>query len=384
MSLPDPSPARRERLRSLDAFRGATVAAMILVNNPGSWSDVFAPLRHAEWHGWTFTDLVFPFFLFVVGVAIPLALGAKRERGVPRGVLARRALRRALVLFALGLLLSGFPAFDLATLRIPGVLQRIAVTYLAGSLLFLCAPRRALPWVCAALLVGYWALMTFVPVPGFGAGQLDSKDGNLAAYVDRLLLEGHLWRSSRTWDPEGVLSTLPALATVLFGVLAGEGLRRAEPGDARTLRLLLFGALWALLGWVAAWGFPINKPLWTSSYALLMAGFASTALGLCHHAFDRGQRPGPVTARVGEALAVFGVNAILVFVGSGLLARTLTLVSWDAADGTSWTLKGFLYQHSFAPLLPPQLASLAWGLAWVAGWFLVLRLLWARGIVLKV
>jgi len=208
------------RLVSLDALRGLTVAAMVLVNNPGTWRAVYAPLRHAEWHGWTPTDLVFPFFLFVVGVAIPLALGRRVAAGESRASIVARAARRSAIIVALGLLLHAIPDFDLAALRIPGVLQRIGVCYLVAALVFLTTGWRTQAALVAALLAAYWAALTLVPVPGFGVGRLDP-EGNLAAYIDRAVFGRHVWRLVPVYDPEGLLSTVPAVATTLVGVLAG-------------------------------------------------------------------------------------------------------------------------------------------------------------------
>ncbi len=224
---------------SLDVFRGATIAAMILVNDPGSWSHIYPPLEHAEWNGWTPTDLIFPFFLFIVGVSMTLSFASRIARGLTRSALAIHVVRRSALIFAIGLFLNGFPDFDFSSIRIMGVLQRIALCYLVAGLLYLAAFQRepaaerparvranirVTAAVAVALLVGYWALMTFVPVPGYGAGRLGKND-NLGAYIDRTLMGGHLWAESMTWDPEGFLSTLPAIASLLIGLLAGEWLR---------------------------------------------------------------------------------------------------------------------------------------------------------------
>src|SRR5918911_165925 len=210
------------RMASLDVFRGLTIAGMILVNNPGSWEHIYSPLEHAAWHGLTPTDLVFPFFLFIVGVSITLALGKRAERGGPRRDLYVKIFRRTLLIFALGLFLTGLPFDDLSTWRIPGVLQRIAVCYLCASLIFLNTSWRTQTIIAAALLVFYCLLMTMTPVPGFGAGNL-TMEGNLAAYVDRAVLGRHTWKP--LYDPEGILSTVPAVVTTLCGVLTGHLLR---------------------------------------------------------------------------------------------------------------------------------------------------------------
>ena len=221
---------RSTRLKSVDVFRGMTIVAMILVNNPGSWGTTYWPLKHAEWHGWTPTDLVFPFFLFIVGVAIVLALKGRVDGGTPRGPLVVKVVKRSAILFGLGLFLTGYPfglfgprGFGelLETWRIPGVLQRIAICYLVVSLLVLFCRVRSLKILTVAFLVGYWALMTLVPVPGLGTPDIDDPGGHLSAWIDRAVFGDHVWVYAKVYDPEGLLSTLPAFATTLFGVFAG-------------------------------------------------------------------------------------------------------------------------------------------------------------------
>ncbi|MGH9680510.1 MAG: acyltransferase family protein, partial [Candidatus Acidiferrales bacterium] len=253
---------RPGRVVSLDVLRGLKIAAMILVNDPGSWSHVYAPLEHADWNGWTPTDLVFPAFLIIVGVSMALSFASRASRGATRRTLAVHIARRSALIFGIGLFLNGFPSFDFTTIRIMGVLQRIAVCYLAAGLFYLllirrkvepdsAAPARSRAAVIAGavvfLLVGYWALMNFVPVPGIGAGHLGKSD-NLGAYVDRALLGGHLWAESETWDPEGLLSTIPAIATLLIGVLAGEWLRSDRSGRRKALGFAGAGAALLLAG----------------------------------------------------------------------------------------------------------------------------------------
>jgi len=368
---------RSRRLHSVDALRGLTVAGMITVNNPGSWSHVYAPLEHADWHGCTPTDLVFPFFLFTVGVSIHLAFTRARQRGDTAAAVLRKVTRRTVVLFALGLLLASFPFVgrDLASIRIPGVLQRIAVCYGAAALLFWFTNRRTQVVVWALSLLGYWAVMSWVPVPGHGAGQIDGKDTHLAAYLDRLLLGGHLWSQAKTWDPEGVLSTVPALATTLCGVFAG-GLV-SDP--KRWFRLVPLGVTWLVLGWLWGLWFPINKAIWTSSYAIYTAGMAAVCLAVCVWWIDvRGH------VRWARPLEIFGINAITVFVGSGLLGRLLHVIRIPQPGGGDIALKTWLYDRSLASWLAPYPASLAYALCWVAGWFALLWWMDRRGWVIKV
>jgi len=351
------------RLVSLDAFRGLTIAAMILVNNPGTWSAMYWPLGHAEWHGWTPTDLIFPFFMFMVGMAMNYS----------RKTSFREALRRAAVLFGLGVFMAAFPFFNLATVRIPGVLQRIALGYLAAWVVRRWLGPLGQALVCALLLLGYWLLMTRVPVPGGLAPNLEPAT-NLGAWLDRLLLDGHLWRQTKVWDPEGLLSTLPAIATTLLGVLAGEWLRSSRSQRTKVAGLLVGGLVLTLLG--LAWGesFPINKNLWTSSYVLFTGGLAAYLFAVTYLIADvygvRGwTRP----------WVVYGTNAIFVFVASGLVAKLLAIVKLGGIP-----LQTHLYQGLFAWWLAPVNASLAYAISNIVAWYLVLLWMDRRGIHLKV
>lgn len=375
-------PGAPPRLLSVDALRGLTVAAMVLVNNPGTWSAVYGPLQHAEWHGWTPTDMVFPFFLFVVGVSIALALGPALERGASG--LPVRVLRRAAVIFALGLLLHALPFFPLATLRIPGVLQRIAVCYLLAALL-VGATRGARGWrvqtvTAGALLVGYWLLMTKVAAPGQEAGDL-SPDGNLAGYVDRLVLGSrHIWQATRVYDPEGILSTLPATATTLLGVLAGHWLRAGQVAGRAGAQIVgglaVGGVAAAALGWLWGLSFPVNKPLWTSSYALLMAGLAALVLAACHWVIEVRDRRGWAAP-----FALLGVHALTLFFLSSLMAKVLFIVRVGAGGPR---LQTWLFEHVFAPWASPVDASLAYALAYVLLWWALMWALDRSGLRLRV
>jgi predicted acyltransferase len=383
MTEPDTHNRSAGRLLSVDAFRGMTMVAMILVNNPGDARTTYWPLEHAEWHGWTPTDLVFPFFLFIVGVAIVLALKRRVDGGAARRPLVAKVLKRSLILFGLGLFLNGYPfglfgprSFDqlLATWRIPGVLQRIAICYLVVSLLVLFYRPRTLKVLTVVALVGYWALMTLVPVPGLGAPDIDSTGGHLAAWLDRAVFGDHVWQYAKVYDPEGILSTIPAIATTLFGVFAGLLLvARLDPAE-RLVRLFSYGTLLVAGGYMWGWFFPINKPIWTSSYAVFTAGLASCGLALCYRCFDvRGYR---TTARVFE---IYGVNAIALYVGSGILARTLAYIR---VGDTS--LQRLVYNNVFSPWLPPYVASLGYAITWIVGWFLVLAWMYRRRIFIRI
>ncbi len=365
------------RLVSLDAFRGLTIAGMILVNNPGSWSRVYPPLRHAPWNGWTPTDLIFPSFLFIVGVAIPLALGKRLERGDSESSVVAKIVRRSLIIIALGLLLHAFPFNKpLDHLRIPGVLQRIALCYLAAALIAVKTGVRTQVAIIAVLLLGYWAAMTRIPVPGVGAGDL-SRPNNLAAWIDRGLMWGHLYKSD--YDPEGLFSTLPAIATTMLGVLTGRWLTTPRPIGERVAGLFAAGAVAYFAG--SVWGayFPINKALWTSSYVLVMAGLSLQVLGLCAWLIEvLGYR------RWAAPFVVFGSNPIAAFVLSGLLARVLTMIMVAGPDGKTTTLRGLLYQQGFTSWADPTLASFLWGFSYVIFWLLIMTVLYKLKIFIRV
>ncbi len=350
------------RLRSLDVFRGLAMAAMVIVNNPGDWSTVYAPLLHAPWHGWTPTDLIFPAFLFIVGVSLAQA-GPSRQS--PGAILGRGA-----VLVALGLFLSGFPFFNPDHWRIPGVLQRIGVCYVTAALVWRAAAvpgddrstARRLVVATASCLLGYWALLGLVAPPDGVAGDL-SAEGNLGAWLDRALFGTHLWKT--TWDPEGLLSSLPAVGTTLMGVTAGLWIRRARPGSgARPLALVGLAAGLAGLLWGTV--FPINKSLWTSSYALFTGGISLVVLALLHGGLDDG-RATPALERASGPFVTLGRNALLLFVVSGLLARTLALLMVPGLDGSMVSLQRWVYLAVFAPLAAPASSSLLYAAANLAG-----------------
>jgi predicted acyltransferase len=363
-------------LLSLDVLRGMTIAGMILVNNPGDWDSVYWPLRHAAWHGWTPTDLIFPFFLFIVGVSLTLS----------KRIELRPALARGLKLVGLGLLLNLYPYFPIAELRWPGVLQRLGIGYFAAWAAKRYLRPRGQALLALALLVGYWLVMTRLTGPeGYPPGL--EVQTNLAAQVDRVLLVPHVWGETKTWDPEGVLSTFPGVATALIGLLFGEWLlgRKDRAPFRTTLGLLLGGLVLTLLG--VAWGewapafllFPINKGLWSPSFVLLTGGLAAAALGLSYGVVDVAGRRAWATPFV-----IYGRNAIAVYVASGLLADTLSAVRWPAADGTVLSLGKRLYALFPASVLPPYEASFVWALMMVALFYLLAAFMDRRGIYLKV
>lgn len=369
--------SNNDRLLSLDFFRGITIAAMILVNNPGNWANVYPPLRHAPWHGWTPTDLIFPFFLFIVGVSITLAFSTKKENQVAAKDLYGKIIRRTIILFALGLFLSGFPFFDLSNIRIPGVLQRIAVCYFFAAILFLHGNIKTQAAWAAGLLLAYWAAMAWIPVPGVGAGSYEM-GYNFSAWVDGILLDGHMWSHTKTWDPEGVISTLPAIATTILGMMTGHLLRRNISAVDKVALMLIFGNVAIAIGIAWHHWLPINKSLWTSSYTLFTGGMAMVVLGISYYLVDiRGWKKGV------EPFRVYGMNAIAVFVLSGVVARLLNLIKWSSA-GDTITLKRWLMDAFFNTWLSPINASLAYALCFVFISYVAMYVLYRKRIFIKI
>ncbi len=367
------TPTETQRLVSLDVFRGITIAGMVLVNNPGSWEHIYWPLEHAAWSGWTPTDLVFPFFLFIVGVSITLALGKRLERGGSHRDVYLKIIKRTLIIFAIGLFLNGFPYFSLAELRIPGVLQRIAVCYFFASIIFLNTKLRTQIAIIIGLLLGYWLLVKFVPAPGYAAGDL-TKEGSLPSYVDRVVFGKHVWAQAKVYDPEGLLSTIPALATTLIGVLTGYWLRTEKTRYEKAAGMFVVGAICVALGW--AWNafFPINKALWTSSYVLFTGGLALQFLAFCYWLIDiKGYR------RWAKPFEVFGLNAIALYVVADLIAVSLGLIK--VGEGS---LGGWIYDRVFASWASPVNASLAFAICFVLVCLVLMWILYRRRIFLKV
>ena len=385
MSAPA-SPPKRQRLLALDVFRGLTVAGMLLVNDPGTWGAIYPPLEHAEWNGWTPTDVIFPFFLFIAGVTTHLSLAARRAAGADDKDLTRQILRRGALIVLFGLLMAAFPFYPmdrLTHIRIPGVLQRIGVAYTCAALISMRTTLKQQVGIVGSLLFGYWFVMTLVPVPGamggIGANLNTIPSGTLAAWTDRFLLGGHLWINSVTWDPEGPLSTIPAIGTAMLGIFAGRWLGEKRPLDERLNGLFAAGALGMMVGLMWNWSFPINKSLWTSSYVVFTAGMACLSIATISWIIDvKGvtwwTRP----------IVIYGINPIIAFVGSGMMARMIYTVWKVDFHGARTPVQSVVYQTVFLPWLAPRNASLAFALAFVLFWYLILWALARRNIIFKV
>jgi len=392
------------RLLSLDVFRGATIAAMILVNNPGN-DFPYAPLEHAKWNGWTPTDLIFPFFLFIVGMSLSLSFRSRMRRGESRRTLLVHSLRRSAVIFFIGLFLSGFPYFHLSTWRVAGVLQRIALAYLAAAVITLTTKTRGIAIWIAGLLVGYWIAMRFVPVPGLGMPGTDipllAPDANLSWYLDNRFLPGKMYEVTR--DPEGILSTFPSIATALLGVLTGEWLSPASQVSAqrtganpstssgqalghpsrdakrKALGMLAFGAVCVLAGQLWGLWFPINKKLWTSSFVLFTAGCALICLAVCYWVNDVKLHRGLWT----KPFVIFGTNAIAAYAFADLLSSVLFNLRVHVGR-RAVSLQEYIYRHAFGQITPLALGSLLYSLAFVFVCFLPIWWMYRKRIFLKV
>lgn len=374
----------KTRYLALDFFRGLTIALMIVVNTPGTWEHVYAPLRHAPWHGCTPTDLVFPFFLFIVGVAMWFTYG-KRSDGLTWPI-AAKLLRRTALIFLIGLALNAFPFFNKhwESLRIMGVLQRIGLAFGAAGFICVLLPKRAVAWAAAALLLAYWGILWY-----FGGDDPYGKEGNIVRHIDMALLgPKHLYQQyGLPFDPEGLFSTLPAIVNVLLGYLTGswiaEAGNAAEDADnskkALCLRLLRNGVLIAVIGWLWDVAFPVNKPLWTSSYVLYTSGLAMIFLSLCIWMFDiRGWKS------VAQPFLVFGANPLFAYVLSGLIVKTLMQFKSTGPDGMVHTAYGWIYPHLFAPINDGPFGSLLFALTYALMIWLLCWILYRKNILIKI
>lgn len=374
------------RLTSLDAFRGFTIAAMVLVNNPGDWGNLYPQLAHAKWNGWTFTDTIFPFFLFIGGVSMALSLGRLAAAGADKPRLLAKLAKRAMLIFLIGFVLNFIPNFDIHKVRIPGVLQRIALVTLLAAPIVVYLGWRAQAAVIAALLALYSVLMLFVPVPGIGAGVLEPGQ-DFGAYVDRMVLSGHMWVQSKTWDPEGLVSTLPALASQLFGVLAGRLLLARLPRTEQIVWLVIAGLACVALGSVFdAILMPVNKSLWTPSYCLLMTGWALLAFAFFYWMLDVNPYAAvrEAAGRWSKPFVIYGMNALFIFALSGFLAKMFGFIKFVQPDGSKVSLGKMLYAPIRELPIGPVNTSLLYAVLFNLFMFGVAWFMWRRKWFVKV
>lgn len=360
-----------KRLMSLDAFRGFTIIGMIIVNTPGSWEYVFPPLRHAEWNGLTPTDLVFPFFLFIVGVSIVLAYSKRLKTNAPKGELVKKIIKRSILIFAWGVGLNLLGA-QFEHFRIPGVLQRIAIVFLVCSLLFLYTSRKTQIWTGIGLLVGYYLLMMIVWVPDVGAGVL-LPGKNLAAWVDSMTIPFYMYQGS--WDPEGLLSTLPAIATGITGMMAGHIVVSEKKIEDKVILLFVYGFFMTMIGEVWGWVFPINKNIWTSTYVLYTSGLASMTWAVLIWIMDiKGYQ------RWAHFGVVFGMNAITAYVLSYIFQIPFT---WFPVKNGE-TLQTLYMKGLIDAGMMPELASMIWAVLFTTLCFIPVWWLYKKKIFLKI
>jgi predicted acyltransferase len=382
MQQPAPAimqPVKKPRLLSLDFFRGITVAGMILVNNPGDWEHVYAPLEHSKWNGCTPTDLVFPFFLFMVGVSITLSIGPKKDNKFSHRKLILTALKRAIIIYIIFALIHFLFVFNFHNFRILGVLPRIAIVFFISVLIYLKTNFKQQLWIFSIILIVYYLLMNFVPVPGIGYSNLEPST-NLAAWLDmKILTPKHVWSQSKTFDPEGILSTLPAIATCLFGIFVGTELRRKDKPEAnKSTWLFCFATLAIVAGLIWDKFFPINKALWTSSFVLYTGGIATAGLTLSYWLIDVQQRKKYITPFV-----AYGANAITAYVAADVV---LAVLDWfhPTLHGQKVGLQQYLYETCFAPFFSPYNASVAGAITYVIILMIPMIILYKKKIFIKV
>ncbi|MCC5930558.1 MAG: DUF1624 domain-containing protein [Cyclobacteriaceae bacterium] len=359
------------RLIALDAFRGFTIIAMIIVNNPGSWQHVYAPLLHAKWHGITPTDLIFPFFLYIVGVSVALAYAKQIQRGAELPRMSRKILKRGFTIFALGIFLHLFPSFDLSEgIRWAGVLQRIAVVFVICAFMYLFTSHRFWIGYGVTVLLLYWIALALIPVPGIGAGILEPGK-NLTNWIDEMFLPGMRWEG--TWDPEGLLSTLPATVTCIMGMLSGRHIHNHTSDNSRVIFLFFTGFCCFISGVIWDWFFPINKNLWTSSFVLYTGGLASMSLAFFYYLIDVLK-----FQKWAQSGLIFGANAITAYVLAGILARLVILPVGESS------VKYFTYEPMVQLMGDAKLASLIWAFLFGALCFVPVYWLYRKKIFLKV
>jgi len=397
------------RVLSLDVFRGITIFAMLVVNNPGSWGHIYPIFKHAKWHGFMGADWIFPFFIFIIGFAIPISISHQLSKGKSLLVVCGRIVRRSIFLFLLGIFLNGFPDFDWATIRVPGVLQRIAIVYLFSAILFLFIKQKWILFLLGFFLLIHWVILTKIPVPSIGEPSLEMGK-NLAGWIDFYVMPNHLWIHSKTWDPEGILGTLTAIASCLLGVYFGKVFMQEKKLSTYQFYFSIFlGILLVSLAFLWDIVFPINKSLWTGSFVLLNSGLAIIVLpilyylldeekiGVCHGGMVRLSSPQAPSQRsesfnqenctsvniLYKGFEILGVNALAVFFLSSLFSKILNIPFLLGANGKQIGLKTYLYTHYFTGNFSAHNASMVWALFYTMIWLIVFSILYKKKVFIK-
>ena len=366
-------------MSSLDFFRGATVAAMIMVNDPGNWDKKYYQLSHAEWEGCTATDLIFPFFLFIVGVSITLAFNKALSKGATKNKLMIKSIKRAAIIFGLGLFLSLFPEFNFQEFRIPGVLQRIALVYLFCATIYLFSSKRSLIFWFMGILIGYYLIMMFVPVPGIGPANLEPET-NFSAWFDRLILEGYIGKGGLgRYDATGIFTTIPAIASGLSGIFVGHLLAdKKRKEQEKLIWLFIFGCFSMLAGWVMGFAFPIIKKLWTSSFVLYTSGIATVCFATSYWFLDVLNR-----RKFTKPFIAFGVNALVAYFAAAWFGQ-LTGAKWIPFNGVGISAKEWLYNEVLTSVFNPYNASFAYSICNTGLIFLLVWYFYKKNIIIKV
>ncbi|MGD8780815.1 MAG: heparan-alpha-glucosaminide N-acetyltransferase domain-containing protein [Ignavibacteria bacterium] len=367
----------KQRLVSIDAFRGLTIAWMIIVLNPGSWKYIYPALRHADWHGCTIADLVYPFFLFIVGVSITFSLSKNKIENLEKSIVYSKILRRSIILFVIGLFINSFPDFNFNEFRIMGVLQRIAVCYLIVSILFLNTKIKTQAMVALAFLFIYWAIMEWVPIPGHPLGSYE-KGESVATYLDKLVLTGYMGYYEKLGEPEGIISTLPSLSTTLFGVLTGYFLKLKNSAKITAVTMFAVGIAFFLTGLVWDKWLPINKHLWTSSYSVLTAGLGLILFSIFYYVID-----GLNYKKWVKPFIVFGMNAITVYVLSIVCAKLIKMITFTTND-TLYHPRSWLYENMLVGQFGNNGASLFYAILYCSIWCGIMWIFYNKKIFIKV
>lgn len=367
----------KQRLASIDAFRGLTIAGMIIVLNPGSWKYVYPAFKHADWHGWTIADLVFPFFLFIVGVSITFSLSKIKIDNLEKKEVYLKIIKRSVILFLLGIFINSFPDFNFQQFRIMGVLQRIAICYLIVSILFLNTKYESQAIIAVSLLFIYWAIMEWVAVPGYPLGSY-GKGENAANYLDRFILSGYMGYYEKLGEPEGFISTLPSLSLTLFGVLTGHFIKSKKEIKKSASMMFGIGVLLFLLGLVWDNWLPINKNLWTSSFTVLTGGLGLILFSIFYYLID-----GLNYQKFAKPFVVLGMNAITVYVLSIVTAKIIKLLTFTS-NGTLYHARSWAYENILLGIFGLNGASLAYAVLYCAIWCGIMWILYYKKIFIKV